>query len=280
MSEANKALVRRAVADVLNKFDFALADEVFAENFIYRAPHVPELRGPDGFKQVMTAIRTAFPDTHCTINELAGEGDTVIARWTATGTHKGEWMGVAPTGKRVTHTGTTTLRIAGGKIVEHWADWDALGLLQQLGAAPASTEANKALGRRYFEEVLNKGNLALLDEIFASDSVWRPAGLPEMRGVEARRQFITGIRAAFPDIHFTIEELIAEVNKVVVRWTYSGSQTGEWMGIAPTGKRVAGSGTSICRVSGGKIVEWDALCYCQQAGANPGSPQAVAPVAA
>ncbi len=139
-----------------------------------------------------------------------------------------------------------------------------------------SLEENKALVRRYFEEVLNKGNLALLDEIFASDSVWRPIGLPEMRGVEARRQFITGIRAAYPNIHFTIEEMMAEGDKVVLRWTDSGTQTGEWMGIAPTGKRVDGIGASIFRVSGGKIVEWDALGYYQHASAISMLPQAVA----
>jgi len=87
-------------------------------------------------KQVMSMYFTALPDFHGTLNDIIAEGDKVVTRWTATGTHQGELMGVPPTGKQVVFTGMTVLRLADGKIVEAWWSYDALGLMQQLGAIP------------------------------------------------------------------------------------------------------------------------------------------------
>lgn len=89
--------------------------------------------------------RTAFPDTCFTIEEMIAEGDTVVTRWTARGTHKGDLMGVLPTHKRVTVTGITINRITRGKIAESWDNWDTHGLMQQLGAVPALAVAGREL---------------------------------------------------------------------------------------------------------------------------------------
>jgi predicted ester cyclase len=78
----------------------------------------------------------AFPDYHYTIEELIAEGDKIVARWTFSGTQKGEYMGIAAIGKHASGTGTSTFRIFGGKIVEELVDYDALGIWQQLGAVP------------------------------------------------------------------------------------------------------------------------------------------------
>ena len=80
--------------------------------------------------------RGAFPDLHFTLEDVIGEGDRVVVRWTATGTHKAEVMGVPATGKRVAVTGIEVSRFADGKLAETWVNWDALGLLRQLGAIP------------------------------------------------------------------------------------------------------------------------------------------------
>jgi steroid delta-isomerase-like uncharacterized protein len=82
-------------------------------------------------------MRAAFPDTRMTIEDEIAEGDKVVIRWTIRGTHKGEYMGIAPTGKEVTVTGISVYRIERGKIVEDWSNNDMLGMLQQLGAIPS-----------------------------------------------------------------------------------------------------------------------------------------------
>lgn len=82
-------------------------------------------------------IRAAFPDLHVTVEDMVAEGDKVVARVTMSGTHKGEFMGIAPTGKQITVGIIEILRIAGGKVVEHWNVVDSLGMMQQLGAVPA-----------------------------------------------------------------------------------------------------------------------------------------------
>ena len=89
----------------------------------------------------MTGYRTAFPDLRLTIEAQVSEGDLVVTRWKASGTHQGELFGIAPTGKQATVTGISLTRVSGGKIAEDWTNWDTLGLLQQLGAVPAPTTA-------------------------------------------------------------------------------------------------------------------------------------------
>lgn len=136
MSEENKAVVRRYFEEMLNQGDLAGADEVFAANMTFRGSNLPEMRGIEAAKGFCAAIRTAFPDIHYDVSDLIAEADKVVARWSATGVHQGEWLGVAATGRRINVTGTTTFRLSGGKIEDHWVDWDALGQMRQLEVLP------------------------------------------------------------------------------------------------------------------------------------------------
>src|SRR5439155_303645 len=103
--------------------------------------HRPEFRGPEGFKQVVTIYRTAFPDLHITIEDQVTEGDLVAGRFVARGTHHGELMGIPPPGKAVTVTGIDLSRYRAGKMVEYFEVFDALGMMQQLGVIPAPVQA-------------------------------------------------------------------------------------------------------------------------------------------
>ena len=85
--------------------------------------------------------RTVFLDLHFTIEDMVAEDDKIVVRWTASGTHKGELMGIPPTNERVTVTGMSMDRVAHGKLVESWINWDNLGLLQQIGAIPPADGA-------------------------------------------------------------------------------------------------------------------------------------------
>ncbi len=138
-----------------------------------------------------------------------------------------------------------------------------------------SAETNKAVSRRFLEEVFGKGKLNVLDEIIASDHVNSgPGTLPGLTpGPEGSKQFVTMYRKAFPDVHFTIDEQIAEGDKVVTRWTGHGTHKGELLGIPATGKSATVTGIAVDRIVNGKIVEswgiFDQFGMMQQLGVIP-----------
>jgi steroid delta-isomerase-like uncharacterized protein len=143
MSDQNKALARRNVEEIWNQGNLSVIGELVAPNATFHDPSVPggKFTGPEGMRQFVQIYRGAFPDVRLTIEDLIAEGDKVVSRWTATGTHKGELMGIAPTGKRVTVTGCDIAQYQNGKIVEAWASYDMLGMLQQLGVVPSLAPA-------------------------------------------------------------------------------------------------------------------------------------------
>jgi steroid delta-isomerase-like uncharacterized protein len=135
---------------------------------------------------------------------------------------------------------------------------------------------NKATVRRFFEEVLNQGKVALLDELFAPNFLYHDATRPEVRTLEDYKRFLTETRSAFPDVHFTLEDVIAEGEELVVRWTMRGTNTGDIvtpMHIPATGKQITVTGIGIGRTVEGKTVElWneqDYLGLFQQLGLIP-----------
>jgi steroid delta-isomerase-like uncharacterized protein len=140
-TQENKANHRRLFEEGWNQGNTAVFDELFAADYLGHDPSGP-IHGPEGFKQYYATYRTAFPDTHLTIEDQIAEGDMVMSRWIGTGTHQGPLMGIPPSGKRVTITGMTITRFAEGKIVEGWNNLDALGMLQQLGVIPVPGQAS------------------------------------------------------------------------------------------------------------------------------------------
>jgi len=135
-TEENKAMIRRVWEEVLNKGDLAVADKIMATNYVYHGSGGQEFKGPEGFKQLVTMFRTAFPDLRITVEDMVAEGDKVAHRATMRGTHKGDLMGIAPTGKQVTIAAIVISRFVGGKEVEAWSNLDQLGMMQQMGVAP------------------------------------------------------------------------------------------------------------------------------------------------
>jgi steroid delta-isomerase-like uncharacterized protein len=139
-TEENKAIVRRVNDEVWSEGHLEVIDELIADNFVATVVGAPEqIRGPQGFREFVVMYRKAFPDLRITVDEQFAEGETVITRWTATGTNEGELMGMPATGKQATTAGININRISGGKLVEGWGLFDQLGLLQQIGAVPTPT---------------------------------------------------------------------------------------------------------------------------------------------
>jgi predicted ester cyclase len=136
-TEQNRTRMRRIPEEIFNQGRLALADELFAVDYIEHAPLPPSIpSGLEGFKAFVTALRAAFPDFHYTVEDEIGEGDKIVQRLTARGTHKGQFLGMPATGKQATWTEIHVARLSGGKLVEHWVNQDQLGMLQQLGIVP------------------------------------------------------------------------------------------------------------------------------------------------
>ena len=134
-AEANKALVRRFYEQVWGAGNYDVANEVFAPDYVrhdFRAGD--PMPGPEGQKKIARDFHTAFPDLAVEVELVFGEGDFVVGRWTASGTHTGPWAGVEPTGRTMRFSAANIFRFADGKVVEIWNHRDDLGLMEQLGA--------------------------------------------------------------------------------------------------------------------------------------------------
>jgi len=141
-TEQNKALVRQLVEEVINQGNISMIDELLIPDFVEHEelpPGIPP--GREAPKVLFTVLRSAFPDLKATIEHLIAEGDEVVLHMTWTGTHEGEFMGIPPTGKRISINVIDILGIAEGKFVEHWGVMDSMAMMQQLGVVPAPGQA-------------------------------------------------------------------------------------------------------------------------------------------
>jgi len=130
-----KALIRRFYEEVWARGNLDVCDEVFAPEYVrhdFRAGD--PAAGPEGQKQIAAAFRAAFPDLRWRVDLLVAEGDYVVGRWTASGTHSGPWAGVEATGRTMTFSGANIFRFENGKVAEIWNHRDDLGLSEQIGA--------------------------------------------------------------------------------------------------------------------------------------------------
>jgi predicted ester cyclase len=129
--EENKTIAYRYFEEAYNQKNINVLDEIVDENVKSHSPQ--EMRGIKVIKEYVAENRKTFPDVKFFVEDQIAEGDKVVTRITFKATHKGKFRGIAPTGKKVTVTGINIMKIINGKIVESWAEWDAFGLMQQLG---------------------------------------------------------------------------------------------------------------------------------------------------
>lgn len=247
--------------------------------------HYWGIGGPTtGIEEFMTRwslFNKAFPDLKFTVDLAVADSDLVATYWTATGTHEGEWQGIAPTNTKVTWNGVNIFRIACGMIAESWGEANHLGLLAQLGSttipadlidmpadssatpmaaaatpcADDSPETNLAVAQRWTDEVWTQKALDVLDEIAAPEIVHHGGAFPDASGVEAVKAGVGGVLATFPDIQVTIDDAFAADDLVVVRWSGMGTQDGDYLGVPPTGTEVNFTGINVYRIHCGMIVE-------------------------
>jgi steroid delta-isomerase-like uncharacterized protein len=289
MSEdVNKALARRYFYEVFNRGDMQALEELAAPDLVFTLPtHEEPYRGVEGYKGLVNMLRGCFPDIHFAIEDQVSEGDRVLTRWTARGTHTGvpfpTVIGDVPAvGNRFLIEGMTWHRIENGKIAVVTANEDGLGLIYQLGRVlfpgqpetipqPGSAEANKAVVGRYFDEIMNERKLETIDELMAPHFAFHIPTIPDpVRGPEGFKQLVSGLHSAFPDIKFTPDYMVADATRVAARYAMSGTHEGAFLGARPSGKAVKDVGNDLFHLSGGTIVAvWvseDALGLMQQMG--------------
>lgn len=134
----NKRLCRTFFDELHNKQNLEIIDRLVDPNVVSHDPFPNQAEGSKGFRDTMQLFRSAFPDMSAKINDMIAENDKVMTKLTVYGTHLGEFMGIGPTKNKIEYEEVIILRIADGKIVEHWAVADALSLMQQVGAIPSN----------------------------------------------------------------------------------------------------------------------------------------------
>lgn len=286
------AMVR--LYDESNKMNLKVFDEMFAPEFVsYGGAGFQDLHGAMAFRGLYEQFLSTFPDLHFRVDEVVAEGNLCGVRGTLSGMHEGNFMGMVPaTHKRITWTGTAIFRFKEDGLMDaRWQEWDGLSVMQQLGVVPTpagmdsnagypipplvvegrytSPSQNAAMARRFIEEVWNKGNLDVAYQVFHPQAT-SPDAPTLPKGGEAVRMLTTMFRSAMPDYHIEILKLLADGDRVLMHFTQSGTQTGDLMGIPPSGKRATWGEMAILRFAGGHVVEsfynTDMLGMMQQLG--------------
>ena len=138
MSADNKAIVRRLYEEVWNKRKFEVIDEIISPSHALQASNIfGSSIGPEAYKRNALLFFAGYPDLHWTIEDTIAEKDKVVACWTISGTHKGDYLGVPATNKKISVDGMTVHHITNGKIMDSYVSWDIWGMMQQLGVVPA-----------------------------------------------------------------------------------------------------------------------------------------------
>ncbi|MCP4401543.1 MAG: hypothetical protein GY801_30125 [bacterium] len=245
---SNKEIARRFIDEIWNEGDMTVADGIIAEDFVNHNPFGDLPPDREGLK-IVAAGSAATPGI-MTIDDMIAEGNKVALRVPSHGDPEFEALLI--------------LYVEDGKITDRWGYHDH---------DQKFAEANKKIARRWVEEIWNKGDLSVIDEIVASDYVDRSPARGQGTDRETIKSKVTWFRAAFPDAHFAITDMIAEGDKVVVPQTFTGTHQGEFSGAPATGKQVTWTGIFIYRIKDGKIVErWgelDTMGFMIQIGAVP-----------
>jgi predicted ester cyclase len=256
-------------------------------------PFASKTPGIAGLKETFDASLKMFSDFKHVVEDQLTDGDKVVTRITGSGKHIGPFLGIPPTNKMVTMSGIAIHRIAHGRLVEHWGQVDAIGLLTQMGALPAPPAAPllpnpqlrpsaadsvmdpgrmKAALRRLFEEGINRRNQAtfveLIDPAYVNHSL--PMPVPGPQGFS---HAIDMFYSAFPDMQVVVEDVLAEPDKVASRGYFTGTHKGTFMNVPATGKTVTVAYIDFLKALNGRFIEnWvqmDMLGCMMQLGVIP-----------
>lgn len=276
MNGARERATFKRFTDEVNAGNLDIVDELAVEGYVDHDTMPGQGPGRAGLKGAYEGFKLPFSDLAFDYDNFIADDGLVLGQGTVHATHSGEFFGVAPTGKRIHFAPSRLFRIRDGKLVEGWFNLDMVAVLQQLGLAPTppgtefpppypnppevragrttSPAENKALMRRFVDEVWNQGHLEVADELFHPEAS-SPSAPALPRGAEGVKVIAGMFRSAFPDYWMTIDLLLAEGDRVAARFTQGGTHQGDLFGIAPTGKSVTFTEMGVLRVADGRVVE-------------------------
>lgn len=283
----NKATVKAFVEELVNQHNPSAWETYCAEDFRhhFNLPDVPADRA--GIRTVSEGVLKAFPDVKVQIDLLLAEGDFVVERASAGGTHTGEFNGIAPTGKHFTWLETHVYRLRDGQIVEHWPEvrlekllyqvqgrdgwftgpnksWQskliavAMGRMSQLyrgDTGKDQVERNRSIVQRYIEEFKNQQKFLVFPRLFAR-GFSHHFDFPELpNSMETFVSVGQNFLSAFPDVKADVQLLLADGQYVVERNAVHATHRGYFNGVEPTGRSIEWTEIHIYRLGNGKIVE-------------------------
>lgn len=275
-SEVAKKLYRSFVEDVINGAQYDLIPELFSADYVdHNAPPGAPTGSFEAIQAIPEMFRGAFPDVHFVIEDMVNDGDWVATRVTGRATHLGRpFMGIEPTGLRVSWSSMGFFRVADGRIVEHYGQPDLAGLRRQLTQKiePGTLDYNRFVISRYVYAT-NIGELDRFDEYVDPSFVDHNALPGQKPGIEGLKDAYRMFSASFSDMWYTFEALIAEDDLVAGRGVIEGKHTGSFMGVPPTNKVIRWTGTRTFRVVDGKVtdgwIDLDMFGMMMQMGAIP-----------
>jgi steroid delta-isomerase-like uncharacterized protein len=288
-TKINKFVALRVIEELEGNNNLALIGDLFSPDYRFHLPGSAPL-DQKGHERILSRLHNAFKEIQTTVLFQISEGDRVANHFILTGTHKGEFEGVAATGRSITVTGTNVMHFENGKVSEMWSYLDGVGTLQQLGVLPTNISKEPAESSvtptpsevswmksaevvyRFIENFNNK-ETQLIGRDFSNNYKLDFPGGPTGFGPEGIRQAASDFITAFPDLWFKIDDLFSEEERVAWRWTMTGTHKG-YLGVLPaTGKMVTLSGISLFLIREGKIVEdtvrADMVGLLEQIGAIP-----------
>lgn len=272
-AERNKAAARRIHDELFSAMKLELIDELVTDDFAMSSPHFATIAGKWALADTIRGLHAVCAGIHYDIEDLAAEGDKVMVRYVARGKHTAEFLGVPATDRPIAAGGMSILTFRNGRACRLDNQWDALGLLEQLGSAPSVLESNKTLARRFLEIFLNEDHHEIAPELFAPDIRFAVTHLPEVQGIDAMRNWARNLRRDIPDGRFRMRDLVAERDEVIYKWEFNGTHTNFWMGVPPTGKHLTIEGVTILKIRGNRIAEswtdWDMMRAMQSLGVVP-----------
>jgi steroid delta-isomerase-like uncharacterized protein len=272
----------RSLYDIYNRRDFASGEKNVTDDFEWEVvPTGETLRGRAGYRQFVETWAGAFSDSTVEVTNITADGDTAAVEFIGRGTHTGAFptpFGVIPpSGRTVAIPFNEVHTLRDGKVRRSKSYFDSSTILAQLGAVPnGEAERNKELVRRFYETVFVGQDYDAARELMAADYVHHDPQLPpEIQ--KGRETYLAGARAiidGFSDVSMTLDNFVAEGDRVAFQWVFAAAHTGEAFGIPATGRRVSFEANVIYRIENGKLAEawnvFDALGMMQQLGVIPG----------